>query len=135
MNSTAEKNRKFAMKFSHSDKIFNYSFYKSENFNSKPEYKLNKKKITLNGLGFKVEKLDNTLIFSLGYSSKKTVNIPAYVSNVKINKNFIVLESFDSVLLGNFCQGICNLKTPNVYKLKGLILEGSRVTKKEVKKK
>jgi large subunit ribosomal protein L6 len=133
MNNIAgiEKNNKnFLIKFKHIDKVINYS-----SNDIKTEFKLFKKKITLNGLGFKVERVDSSLIFSLGYSSKKLIGIPVYISNIKINKNSIVLESNDSVLLGNFCSEICNLRVPNVYKLKGLILEGSSLIKKEVKKK
>lgn len=94
-----------------------------------------KKRIILSGLGFKVEAVGNLLHFSLGFSSVKTIVLPEYISNVKITKTNLILESFDKILLGNFASEICKLRELNVYKLKGLFLDGLQINKKEVKKK
>lgn len=137
-NNLVQEKKTICVKFDTANKTFTYLNNISKNGKDNINTEIlrpYKKKIILNGLGFKVEVVNNTLVFNLGYSSKKSIIIPLYISSIKIIKNVLLLESFDKTLLGNFANEICKLRTPNVYKLKGLLLEGFRISKKEVKKK
>jgi hypothetical protein len=92
-----------------------------------------RKKLILKGLGLKVSILEKTLELKLGYSHLSLVKIPEII-NVFLNKNVIVLESFDSIALGNFAYQIKRLKFPNVYKGKGIWYKKENIVLKAIKK-
>lgn len=97
--------------------------------------KIVKKKLFLRGLGYKVIHENNSLIFKLNFSHSVVMGIPNYVTRVIIGKTKIVLESYDSILLGNFVEKIYNLRPKDNYKRKGFSLSSKVVPKKEIKKK
>ena len=93
-----------------------------------------RKKLILKGLGLKVSVVNvNTLEFKLGYSHVCLISIPQVIK-VLINKNVIVLESFDPVALGNFAYNIKSLKFPNIYKGKGIWYKKENLSLKTIKK-
>lgn len=78
-----------------------------------------KKKLTLKGLGYRINLLENKKIeLKLGFSHLIRLNIPAKI-RVKAKKNFMSVEGNDKVLLGNFVDKIISLKSPDSYKGKG----------------
>ena len=95
-----------------------------------------KKALLLKGLGFKVSLLENNKIleFKLGYSHIIRLEIPQDEINITIEKNFIVVEGFDSVQVGNFITKIRTLRSPDSYKGKGFWYKNESIILKEVKK-
>ena len=95
-----------------------------------------KKKLTLKGLGFKINVQENlkNIEFKLGFSHLINLKIP---QNIKLRskKNFIKIEGSDNVLLGNFVNKIISLKSPDSYKGKGFWYKYQKKTLKVVKKK
>jgi hypothetical protein len=92
-----------------------------------------RKKLVLKGLGLKVSLVENTLELKLGYSHSCIIYIPKIV-NVLLNKNVIVLESFDPISLGNFAYQVKCLKFPNIYKGKGIWYKKENLVLKSIKK-
>ncbi len=96
-----------------------------------------KKKLLLKGLGFRIsfdEKI-NMLILKVGYSHLINIKLPMDKINLKIQKNSIILESNDSIILGNICNIIKNCRTLDVYKAKGFFFRNDKIKLKPVKKK
>lgn len=92
-------------------------------------------KLTLKGLGFRITLIENKKIeFKLGFSHFIQLNIPQNLK-IKTKKNFIYLESNNSVLLGNFMHKIISLKSPDSYKGKGFWYKYQEKTLKALKKK
>ena len=93
-----------------------------------------KKKLILKGLGFKISMVDNNLEFKLGYSHIIKLQIPEDEIFVKIEKNSVTVEGFDSIQVGNFVTKIKNLRLPDSYKGKGFWYKNESIILKEVKK-
>jgi large subunit ribosomal protein L6 len=55
--------------------------------------------------------------------------------NIKVNKNFIIVEGFDAVEVGNFSSKIRRLRVPDIYKGKGVWYKNEIKILKELKKK
>ena len=96
-----------------------------------------KKKLILKGLGFRIsfdEKL-NMLILKVGYSHLVNISLPMEKIKLKIQKNSIILESNDNIILGNICNIIKNCRSIDVYKAKGFFFRNDKIKLKPVKKK
>ena len=96
-----------------------------------------KKKLILKGLGFRIsfdEKL-NMLILKVGYSHLVNISLPMEKIKLKIQKNSIILESTDNIILGNICNIIKNCRSIDVYKAKGFFFRNDKIKLKPVKKK
>jgi len=93
-------------------------------------------KLSLKGLGYRINFLfdKSILSFKLGFSHLKTLRIPNNIV-VFIEKNILVLQSSNSILIGNFAQKIKNLKKRDSYKGKGFSFKNESISLKEVKKK
>lgn len=96
-----------------------------------------RKKLFLKGLGYRVSISDDKkfLMLKLGYSHTSSLGIPVNRLNVKINKNFITVEGYDAVEVGNFASKIRQLRTPDIYKGKGVWYKNEIKILKELKKK
>ncbi len=94
-----------------------------------------KKKIKLQGLGFKITlSTDGKGInFKLGYSHLKYLSIVKYVL-VRIQKNILTVEG-DPLNVGNFLAKVKKLKFPDSYKGKGFRYKYEVEKLKEIKKK
>jgi len=106
-------------------------------FNSflKKSYTSFKRCLILNGLGLKLSFIETERILEmkLGYSHLVNVSVPQNIF-VKIDKNIIIFESFNSVTLGNFVNIVKHLKFPDVYKGKGFWYKSETKVLKEIKK-
>lgn len=109
--------------------------YKSLHFLKKSEVCLFKKKISLNGLGYKCQIVENKLLFKLNLSHSLEIDIPKYISRVTQKKNVILFESKDNILLGNFLEQVYQLRPADSYKAKGFSLDSKVKALKEVNKK
>jgi ribosomal protein L6P/L9E len=75
------------------------------------------------------------LCFKLGFSHVLFLSIPSNIINIIIDKTFIILESDDLLVLGNFCKKIKQLKLPDIYKGKGFSYKNQKLILKSIKKK
>lgn len=96
-----------------------------------------KKKLRLKGLGFRinVDLPKEEIILKLGYSHLITLEIPDFITNVKVKKNLMLIESFDKVSLGDFVKRILDLRKADVYKGKGFSGQYDKRKLKVIKKK
>lgn len=89
----------------------------------------------LRGLGYKVEKKDNNLIFSLGYSHPKIVEIPSdIVFNVDSKTTFNIFGASKQRVFW-FASKIKALRKRNIYKGFGIFFKDEQINLKEVNKK
>lgn len=95
-----------------------------------------KKRLILKGLGFRIGVSEDFrfLELKLGYSHILKISIPADYITVKIDKNYLNIEGFDKVKVGNFSNQIRNLKYPDSYKGKGFWYKDEIRVLKEIKK-
>jgi large subunit ribosomal protein L6 len=98
--------------------------------------KKTKKKLIIKGLGYKCFFSDDkkNLIFKIGYSHLIKLIIPKTIISIGIEKTFITLEGYDSIILGNFCKRIKELKPLDIYKGKGIRYKTEFIKLKPVKK-
>lgn len=94
------------------------------------------KKVKIEGLGYKAQKQDNKIIFTLGFSHKIEYEIKNGVS-VEIDKagQLISVKSHDKELLGFVCSEIRAFRPVEPYKGKGIRYENEVILRKEGKKK
>lgn len=79
-------------------------------------------KLNLIGLGFKVFKYKNFLIFKLGYSHFLKIKLPKDIFFFSRKFSYITLYSNNKHLLTNFLSKLYKFKSFNFYKGKGLSL-------------
>lgn len=91
------------------------------------------KKLIIEGVGYKVEPQGNVLVFSLGFSHKVPMNIPADVK-VLVEKNILTLSSISKESIGQFAAQIRAKKKPEPYKGKGIRYSTEVVRRKQGKK-
>ncbi|MFH0854135.1 MAG: 50S ribosomal protein L6 [bacterium] len=77
------------------------------------------KKLEINGVGYRVAQEKDKLILNLGYSHPIEFNLPENVE-AKIEKNIIILSSFDKQLVGQVAANIRKIRKPEPYKGKGI---------------
>lgn len=91
------------------------------------------KKLIIEGVGYKVEQQGTNLVFSLGFSHKVPMTVPADVKAV-VEKNNITLSSINKESLGKFAAEIREKKKPEPYKGKGIRYSTEVIRRKQGKK-
>lgn len=96
-----------------------------------------KKKLKLNGLGFKLKLSEDTkfLTLKLGFSHIISMPIPKDRIKILVRKNILIVEGLDKVEIGNFVHSIKSLKKLDAYKGKGFIGTYEKEKLKVIKKK
>lgn len=89
--------------------------------------------LRLKGIGYRVYKKEEKLIFFLGYSKSVIIDIPKDVS-VNIGKKTFFLISANFGILQNFASSIRKYRYPDSYKGAGVLYENEIVVCKEGKK-
>lgn len=89
--------------------------------------------LSLKGIGYRVRKENEKLIFSLGYSRPVILKIPNDIS-VKFNKKTFSLMSPNFGALQNFATSIRSYRFPDCYKGSGILYDGEIIICKEGKK-
>ncbi len=77
------------------------------------------KKLEVNGVGYRVALQGKKLILNVGFSHPVEYDIPETVEAI-VEKNAIILKSFDKHLLGQTAAEIRSIKKPEPYKGKGI---------------
>ena len=91
------------------------------------------KKLIIEGVGYKVEAQGKTLVFSLGFSHKVPMEIPADVK-VLVEKNNLTISSVNKESVGQFAAQIRANKKPEPYKGKGIRYSDEVIRRKQGKK-
>ncbi len=91
------------------------------------------KKLVVEGIGYKVEVLNNSLILKVGFSHPVNVDIPEGLE-VTVEKNTIIVKGFDKELVGSFCSSVKSIRKPEPYKGKGIRYENEVIRRKQGKR-
>lgn len=91
------------------------------------------KTLEIEGIGYRVEKEEENLVFKLGFSHLVRFPLPAGVK-AEIAKNAITLSGADKFLVGKTAAKIRALKKPEPYKGKGIRYQGEIIRRKAGKK-
>jgi len=90
--------------------------------------------VNLKGVGYKAVINGNLLFLTLGYSHNIALEIPQDVS-VKVEKNTaLIIQSYTKGKAMDFIKSIQRLRSYNVYKGSGVLLENEWRVTKEMKK-
>jgi len=95
---------------------------------------INKKVIDLKGVGFKYKLYLNSLYLILGYSHLVKLQ---FCKNIKVhllNNKSLYLYSIDLFLINRYVFILKKSKRVDLYKGKGILVEGEKIIKKEGKK-
>ena len=92
--------------------------------------------VEITGLGFKVQVSGKNMVFSLGYTHKITMELPATVKlNVDKTGQKLTFTSFDREKLGQVCALIRAMRPNEPYKATGIKLAGETIIRKAGKAK
>ncbi len=93
-------------------------------------------RVKLVGLGYKGQVVGSQIVFTVGFSHKVDVAIPAGVA-VEIDKTgqTITVRGADRFVIGNFCDAMRSVRPPEPYKGTGIMLEGEVIVRKAGKTK
>ena len=91
------------------------------------------KKLTLEGIGYRVELQGKSLKFLVGFSHPVVLPIPDDLE-VKVEKNAMTVSGIDKDVVGQFAANIRAIKKPEPYKGKGIRYVGEYVRQKQGKK-
>lgn len=91
------------------------------------------KKMTIEGVGYKVELKGTQLIFALGFSHPVPMDIPKGIK-AAVEKNTLTLSGCDKESVSQFAAQIVANKPPEPYKGKGIIYAGQVVRRKQGKR-
>ncbi len=91
------------------------------------------KTLEIEGVGYKVEKDGENLVFKLGFSHLIRLSIPAGIK-AEISKNILKISGFDKALVGKIAAEIRDFKKPEPYKGKGIRYQGEIIKRKTGKK-
>lgn len=91
------------------------------------------KKLSLEGIGYRVEVSGKNLKFIVGFSHPVLVPIPDGIEAVT-EKNLITISGIDKEAVGQFAAYVRSIKKPEPYKGKGIRYQGEYVREKQGKK-
>ncbi len=92
-----------------------------------------RKKLEIEGVGFRAQVQGSTLVLNIGFSHPVTYMIPAGVS-VVVQGNTIEVAGADKYLVGQVAADIRAFKKPEPYKGKGIHYAGEHIRRKAGKK-
>ena len=88
------------------------------------------KKLEINGVGYRAELKDKTLVLSLGFSHQILFEIPEGIS-IDINKmTELLVKGFDKELVGQTAAKIRSFRPPEPYKGKGIKYADETIVRK-----
>ena len=92
-----------------------------------------KRKLEVQGIGYKVDLSGNTLTLSVGFSHPVKMTVPEGLTAL-VEKNVITISGADRDAVGQFAAIVRAVRKPEPYKGKGIRYEGEVVRHKEGKK-
>src|SRR6185295_20030165 len=91
------------------------------------------KKLTLEGIGYRVELQGKNLKFLVGFSHPVLLPVPAGIE-VAVEKNAMTVTGIDKDAVGQFAANIRAVKKPEPYKGKGIRYEAGTGRRNKGKK-
>lgn len=92
-------------------------------------------KLQLVGIGYRFIEATNVLKLKIGFSHKMICKIPNDVSVKIIKPTLLSISGVNNQIINHFADQIRSLKTPEVYKGKGIKYLDEKINLKEIKKK
>lgn len=93
------------------------------------------KKLTLIGVGYRVQIQGKKLVLNLGFSKPVEYTVPAEIDIEIPSQTEIVVKGADKQLVGQVAATIRSFRSPEPYKGKGVRYANEKITLKEGKKK
>ena len=81
---------------------------------------LTRKKLEVNGVGYRAQKQGKTLVLSLGYSHPVEMTDPEGVTTTLEGQNIIIVSGIDKEKVGQYAAEIRDKRRPEPYKGKGI---------------
>lgn len=91
------------------------------------------KTLEINGVGYRVAKVGENLVFQVGYSHPVQVNPPTGISFGVEGTNRVNVTGIDKQQVGQVAANIRFIRKPEPYKGKGIRYQGEKVRMKEGK--
>lgn len=91
------------------------------------------KKLSVEGIGYKVNKEGSDIVLNIGFSHPVKLAIPEDVS-VEVEKNVITISSSNKESVGQFAAKVRATKKPEPYKGKGIRYDDEVVRRKQGKR-
>jgi large subunit ribosomal protein L6 len=88
------------------------------------------KSLEINGVGYRVAKVGENLVFQVGYSHPVQVNPPAGISFSVEGTNRVHVAGIDKQLVGQVAANIRFIRKPEPYKGKGIRYAGEKIRMK-----
>ena len=89
-----------------------------------------KKKLELQGVGFRSQVQGKSLILNVGFSHQVTIESPLGISFSVENNTNITVTGIDKQLVGQTAANIKSVRPPEPYKGKGIRYQGEYVRRK-----
>ena len=86
--------------------------------------------LEINGIGYRAELQDDTIVFNIGYSHPINFKLPAGIAATIDKNNVVKLAGIDKELLGQTAASIRRLRPPEPYKGKGIKFAEERIQRK-----
>ncbi|MBF6589025.1 MAG: 50S ribosomal protein L6 [Ktedonobacterales bacterium] len=88
------------------------------------------KSLEINGVGYRVAKVGDHLVFQVGYSHPVQVNPPEGISFTVEGTNRVHVAGIDKQLVGQVAANIRFIRKPEPYKGKGIRYAGEKIRRK-----
>ncbi len=88
------------------------------------------KSLEINGVGYRVAKVGENLVFQVGFSHPVQVNPPSGISFATEGTNRIHVSGIDKQLVGQVAANIRSIRKPEPYKGKGIRYAGEQIRMK-----
>lgn len=88
------------------------------------------KSLEVNGVGYRVAKVGENLVFLVGYSHPVQVNPPEGISFVVEGNNRVSVSGIDKQVVGQVAANIRSIRKPEPYKGKGIRYQGEKIRMK-----
>lgn len=90
------------------------------------------RKLVIEGVGYRAEMKDKTLVLNVGYSHPVLVNPPTPETsfNVEDRGKLVIVNGIDKELIGQLCAEIRGQRPPEPYKGKGIRYEDEVIRRK-----
>jgi large subunit ribosomal protein L6 len=85
------------------------------------------KELELQGVGYRFELKDKSVVFFVGYSTPKEFNLPDGIAAEETGKNVLKVSGIDKQAVGQVAANIRAIRPPDAYKGKGIRYRGERI--------
>jgi len=91
------------------------------------------KELELQGVGYRFELKDKSVVFFVGYSNPKEFALPEGIKAEETGKNTLKISGIDKQAVGQTAANMRSIRPPDPYKGKGIRYRGERIKLKQGK--